>query len=146
MRNPQPGQVLELSVDVLHATDVEPRGPLAAPSFRAPTLTTFLQFVAIGPEIFNTTYPHSNEQLQKTNKETYKLSQLHAANFVRICIDVHEHAFCDRVVAKLKKLLAKRRSRVMQCCAEFCIRFEKKDGTAENSIVCFGASIPCHAI
>ena len=23
---------------------------------------------------------------------------------------------------------------------------EKKDGAAENSIVCFGASIPCHAI
>ena len=24
--------------------------------------------------------------------------------------------------------------------------FDEKDGAAENSIVCFGASIPCHAI
>ena len=49
------------------------------------------------------------------------LSQLHAANFGRIFIDVQVQVLRDRAVAKLVKLLSRWRTTVIQDSAEFCI-------------------------
>ena len=54
--------------------------------------------------------------------KTSKLSQLHATNFARICIDVHVQVLRNRAVAKLAKLLSRWRAPVSQDGAEFCTR------------------------
>ena len=59
-----------------------------------------------------------NRATAKRTRKTSKLSQLHATNFARICINVHAQVLRDRVVAKL---LSKWRTPVIQYGAEFCI-------------------------
>ena len=72
-------------------------------------------------------HPHCNElaildrATAKRTRKTSKLSQLHATNFARICIDVHVQVLRDRVVAKLAKLLSRWRTPVIKDGAEFCI-------------------------
>ena len=58
----------------------------------------------------------------KRTRKTFKLSQIRATNFAGICFDVHVQVLCDRVVAKLAKLLSRWRAPVIQDGAEFCIR------------------------
>ena len=64
----------------------------------------------------------------KRTRKTFKLSQLRATNFARICIDVHVQVLQDRVVAKLAKLLSRWRTSVIQDGAEFCIRRSVETG------------------
>ena len=126
---PQPRQVtVTRARNCRAARDITRRALLAAPSFPVSALSKSSQLVAVGPEVSNTatrTARSLRVQTERQRNEQGKpsmLSQLHAANFARICIDVHVQVLRDRVVANLAKLLSRWRTTVIQDGAEFCIR------------------------
>ena len=77
---------------------------LTAPSFRASTLTASPQFIAIGPEVCNTTTRTATSlriqaERQGKNKEHRPISRnFTATNFAWVCVVVHVHEVCKRVV------------------------------------------------
>ena len=84
-------------------------GPIGPPSFPASAQTLFPHVRSHWTRTIQRYHPHCNEltipnrATAKRARKTSKLSQLHATNFARICIDVHVQVLRDRVVAKLAK-------------------------------------------
>ena len=112
---PQPRQVQGSSSSCSTRHEVE--GPQAAPSFPASAQTTVPHVRSHRTRSIQRYHPHCNElaipdrATAKRTRKTSKLSQLHATNFARICIEVHVQVLRDRVVAKLAKRLSRWRTR-----------------------------------
>ena len=99
------------------STRHEVEGPLAAPSFVASVQTTVPHVRSHRTRNIQRYHPQCNElaipnrATAKRTRKTSQISKLHATNFAWICIDVQVQVLCDRVVAKLAKLLSRWRTR-----------------------------------
>ena len=129
------------------STRHEVEGPQAAPSFSASAQTTVPHVRSHRTRSIQRYHPHCNElaipdrATAKRTRKTSKLSQLHATNFARICIEVHVQVLRDRAVAKLAKRLSRWRTPVIQDGAEFCIWWIAEDLEVQSSTLLINLSL-----